>query len=119
MFRSALVAIPATTAGQKVPVVFHLHGEENVFSIFRLPKDIFQAMEARVTPDLLEVSSGMTASLWLPTATREAGKNRKATLLTLKVHRLGMFTLRRARLMMFSLSWILSQRLARRFPPPT
>ena len=38
---------------------------------------IFQAMEARVTPDLLEVSSGMTASLWLPTATREAGNNWK------------------------------------------
>ena len=77
MFRSALVAIPATTAGQKVPVVFHLHGEENVFSIFRLPKDIFQAMEARVTQDLLEVSSGMTALLLLPMATREAGNNWK------------------------------------------
>ena len=30
MFRTALVAIPATTAGQKVPVVFHLHGEKSI-----------------------------------------------------------------------------------------
>ena len=80
MFRTALVAIPATTAGQKVPVVFHLHGEGNVLSIFRIPYDvvILQAMEAKVTLDLLAVSSGMTASSWLPTATREAGKDRKS-----------------------------------------
>ena len=34
-------------------------------------------MEARVTPDLLDHSWGMTASSWPPTDMRGAGKKRK------------------------------------------
>ena len=34
-YRTAKVAIPATSAGQKVPVVFHLHGSDLQF-VFQL-----------------------------------------------------------------------------------
>ena len=37
-------------------------------------------MEARVTPDLLDHSSGMTASLWPPMDMRGVGKKRKRLL---------------------------------------
>ena len=37
---------------------------------------IAQAMEARETPDLLDLSSEMTASSWPPMDMREAGNNK-------------------------------------------
>ena len=60
--RTAQVAIPATAAGQKVPVVFHLHGKPCVDNIYNvdMPAEYSihyrQAMAARATPDLLATS---------------------------------------------------------------
>ena len=77
-FRTAQVAIPATSSGQKVPVVFHLHGNFIILvnNQHRTTlKLILQEMEVRVTPYRLEVSLVMTVSLWLLMAMREVGKN--------------------------------------------
>ena len=37
--RAAKVAIPATSAGQKVPVVFHLHGKKSRVECSRFKKE--------------------------------------------------------------------------------
>ena len=80
--RTAQVAIPATAAGQKVPVVFHLHGKPCVDNIYNvdMPAEYSihyrQAMAARATPDLSATSWEMTASSWLRMVTREAGEDK-------------------------------------------
>ena len=76
-FRTAQVAIPATSSGQKVPVVFHLHGNFTIlFNNQHIAtfKSILQEMEVRVILDHLEASLVMTVSLLPQMAMREAGK---------------------------------------------
>ena len=72
--RTAKVAIPATASGQKVPVVFHLHGEH--VSRFQLKVGLIdsQVTEGKVILDHLGASSETTVSLWLLMDMRGVGE---------------------------------------------
>ena len=71
--RTAQVAIPPTSAGQKVPVVFHFHGKVSFYCFlsYDQPWQEGEAMETLITSGTSLVTA---ASLWLLTVTSDDGR---------------------------------------------